>query len=151
MPIQIPRAGVNSMFKKEDIIFSYTTRMAFDDGVLIPIPTIISGILGINVPVYFNDSVWNHYVDASGDRADCSGKTTEISRILEAFVPKSRECASSFLRFDFVLPRPLTLTNQRNEKLNPDGSLIVTIKAVITAEDIDRPNPALFFMLPWED
>jgi hypothetical protein len=31
MPIKIPRAGVNSMFKEEDIIFSYTTRMAVDD------------------------------------------------------------------------------------------------------------------------
>ena len=31
MPIQILRAGVNSMFKEEDIIFSYTTRMAVDD------------------------------------------------------------------------------------------------------------------------
>ncbi len=139
------------MFKDEDIIFSYTTRMAVDDGVLIPIPGIISGPLGINVPVYFNDSVWNHYVDGSGKRADCAEKTAEISRILSAFVPKSRECASPYLRFDFVLPRPLTLTNQRNEKLNPDGSLTVTIKTVISAEDVDRPNPALFFMLPWED
>jgi len=60
------------MFKEEDIIFSYTTRMAVDDGVLIPIPGIISGPLGINVPVYFNDSVWNHYVDGSGNCKDCA-------------------------------------------------------------------------------
>jgi len=151
MPIQIPRAGVNHMFKEQDIVFSYTTRMAVSDGVLIPIPSIISGPLGIQVPVYFNDSVWNHYVDASGDRADCSSKEAEISRILSAFVPKARECSASILRFEFVLPRPLTLTNQRNEKLNPDGSLTVTLKAVITVEDIDRPDPAVFFMLPWED
>ena len=151
MPIQILRAGVNSMFKEEDIIFSYTTRMAVDDGVLIPIPAIISGPLGINVPVYFNDSVWNHYVDGTGDCKDCAEKTTEISRILAAFVPKARECSTSILRFDFVLPSPIWLTDQRNNKLNPDGSLTVTLKAVITAEDIDRPNPAVFFMLPWED
>ncbi len=139
------------MFKEEDIVFSYTTRMAVDDGVLIQIPSIISGPLGIQVPVYFNDSVWNHYVDGSGNHADCAGKTTEISRILSAFVPKARECSSSILRFEFLLPRPIWLTDQRNEKLNPDGSLIVSIKAVISAEDIDRTNPAVFFMLPWED
>ena len=75
------------MFKEEDIIFSYTTKMAVEDGVLIPIPTIISGVLGIKYPVYFNDSVWNQYVDASSDRHECADKTAEICRILEAFVP----------------------------------------------------------------
>ena len=92
-----------------------------DDGVLIPIPGIISGPLGINVPVYFNDSVWNHYVDGSGRCKDCAEKISEISRILAAFVPKARECSTSILRFDFVLPKPIWLTDQRNNKLNPDG------------------------------
>jgi hypothetical protein len=139
------------MFKEEDIIFSYTTKMAVDDGVLIPIPGIISGPLGINVPVYFNDSVWIHYVNASSDNRNCAEKTAEISRILEAFVPAARLCKSNICHFDFALPAPIWLTNSRNEKLNSDGSLIVTLKAVISAEDIDRSNPAVFIMLPWED
>jgi len=139
------------MFKEEDIIFSYTTRMAVDDGVLIPIPGIISGPIGINVPVYFNDSVWNHYVDDDFERHSCADTTVEISRILEAFVAAAKLCKSNTCHFDFVLPAPIFLTNSRNEKLNSDGSLTVSLKAVISAEDIDRPNPAIFIMLPWED
>jgi hypothetical protein len=139
------------MFKEEDIIFSYTTKMAVEDGVLIPIPGIISGPLGINVPVYFNDSVWIHYVDASSEKRNCADKTSEISRILEAFVPAAKLCKSNICHFNFMLPAPIWLTNSLNEVLNSDGSLTVSLKAVVSAEDIDRPNPAVFFMLPWED
>jgi len=139
------------MFTEEDLIFSYTTKMAVEDGVLFPIPGIISGTLGINFPVYFNDSVWNQYVDASGERAQSADKTAEISRILEAFVTAARKCSSSICHFDFILPAPIFLTNSRNETLNPDGSITASLKSVITAEDIDKPSPAIFFMLPWED
>jgi hypothetical protein len=139
------------MYTEEDVIFSYTTKMAVEDGVLIPIPGIISGPLGINVPVYFNDSVWIHYVDAGSGKRDCADKTVQISRILEAFVPAARLCKSNICHFDFVLPAPILLTNSRNEMLNSDGSLFVSLKAVVSAEDIDRPNSAVFFMLPWED
>ncbi len=151
MPIQICRAAVKFMFKEEDIVFSYTTKEAVNDGVLIPIPAIISGVHCIKFPVYFNDSVWNHYVDASLDRRKCSEKTAEISRILEAYVPVARKCSSNFCFFNFILPSPIFLTDNRHEILNPDGSITVTLKAVISAEDIDKPTPAIFFMLPWED
>jgi hypothetical protein len=139
------------MFNEEDIVFSYTTKMAVEDGVLISIPGIISGTLGIKFPVYFNDSVWNQYVDSSGKRAQCSDKTVEISRILEAFVPAARKCSSYICHFNIILPAPIFLTNSRNETLNPDGSITASLKAVIAAEDIDKPSPAIFFMLPWED
>jgi hypothetical protein len=139
------------MFTEDDIIFSYTTKMAVDDGVLIPIPGIISGPLGIKVPVYFNNSVWNQYIDANSESRECADKTEAISRILEAFVPAAKRCTSSISNFNFVLPTPIWLTNSRNEKLNSDGSLIITLRAVISAEEIDRPNPAIFIMLPWED
>jgi hypothetical protein len=139
------------MFTEEDIIFSYTTKMAVEDGVLIPIPAIISEVLGIKYPVYFNDSVWNQYVDASFDRHEAADKTAEISRILKAFVPAAKKTSSSICHFDFILPSPIFLTNKRNEILNPDGSITASLKAVISAEDIDKPNPAIFFMLPWED
>lgn len=139
------------MFKEEDIVFSYTTKMAVEDGVLILIPASISSALGIKYPVYFNDSVWNQYVDASGECARCADKTVEISRILEAFVPAARKCSSSICHFDFILPFPIFLTNFRNETLNPDGSITASLKSVISAEDIDKPSPAIFFMLPWED
>ena len=139
------------MFKEEDIIFSYTTTMAVEDGVLIPIPGIISGTLGIAFPVYFNDSVWNHYVDASGKGPDCFNKAVEISRILKAFIPEARKCSLSICHFNFTLPSPIFLTNSRNETLNPDGSISASLKSVITAEDIDKPSPTIFFILPWED
>ena len=139
------------MFKEEDVVFSYTTRMAVDDGVLIPIADPMLKVLGIKYPVYFNDSVWNHYVDASGQRVPCKDKTSEIFRILETFVDQARKCDSNICHFSFTLPAPIFLTNSRNEKLNSDGSITASLKAIVTAEDIDKPNPAIFFMLPWED
>jgi hypothetical protein len=139
------------MFKEEDIVFSYTTKEAVKDGVLIPIPAIISGIVGIKYPVYFNDSVWNTCVGASVDSHTCNEKTQEISRILKAFLPVAKKTSGNTLFFDFILPSPIFLTDQRNNSLNADGSITVTLKAVVTAEDIDKPNPAIFFMLPWQD
>ena len=139
------------MFKDEDIVFSYTTKDAVKDGVLIPIPAIISWVVGIKYPVYFNDSVWKHCVDASLDRKQCCEKASEISRILKAFIPVAKKTSGNTLFFDFILPSPIFLTDKRNNTLNSDGSITVTLKAVVTAEDIDKPNPAIFFMLPWED
>jgi len=56
------------MFSEEDIVFSYTTKMAVEDGVLIPIPGIISGVLAIKYPVYFNPtcSVFNKMAEKTG-------------------------------------------------------------------------------------
>ncbi len=140
------------MFKEEDIIFSYTTKMAVEDGVLIPIPGDISKPLGIKFPVYFNDSVWHHYVDPVYQTFDKLEKDETIRQILVGFIPTARNCSSSICRFSFrLVSQKARIVSPRNEVVNPDQSLTVTLKAVITAEDIDRPNPAIFFMLPWED
>jgi type I site-specific restriction endonuclease len=39
MPKQVRRAAANHMFSKDDIIFSYTTKQAVADGVLIKADT----------------------------------------------------------------------------------------------------------------
>lgn len=151
MPKQSPRAGEIKMFKEEDIVFSYTTKMAVDDGVLIQIPVPITGPLGILVPVYFTDSVWNRYIDPNPKTNNFQTKSAEITRILKPYTTVARTCSRSFCNFKFRLPSPLFLTDKRNEILNQDGSLTVSLKAVITAEDIDNSKPAVFIMLPWED
>lgn len=152
MPIQICRAAVNTMFNDDNIVFSYTTKMAVEDGVLFPISESLSKLQGIKYPVYFNDSVWHNYVDPAYMTQDQTEKERTIRQILEGFLPAASRCSSSVCRFNFSLEDPKArIVSPRNEVLNPDQSVTVTLKAIVTAEDIDRPNPAVFFMLPWED
>jgi hypothetical protein len=64
-----PDANINLQGSSEFYVqrrryhLQYTTKMAVEDGVLIPIPGDIHQPLGIKFPVFFNDSVWNNYVD----------------------------------------------------------------------------------------
>ncbi len=152
MPIQICRAAVNTMFNDDNIVFSYTTKMAVEDGVLFPVSESLTKPQGIKYPVYFNDSVWNNYVDPAYMTQEQTEKENTIRQILEGFLPAARRCSSNVCRFNFSLDGPTArIVSPRNEVLNPDQSMTVTLKAIVTAEDIDRPNPAVFFMLPWED
>ena len=62
MPKQIRRAAANFMFSKDDIIFSYTTNQAVEDGVLVKTDSKLSNEAAIQSPVYFTSTVWNKYI-----------------------------------------------------------------------------------------
>lgn len=136
------------MFSENDLVFSYTTKNAVRDGVLVPIPGIISGCCGINVPVYFNDSVWGSYVES----LEKDKRTARMSDILLVFAEKARGCNVQILRFRVELEVDPSVTIQPNEQPCSDVRFRnVELKSVINAHDVDDPSPAIFIMLPWED
>ena len=136
------------MFSKDDIVFSYTTKDAVRDEVLIPIPRIVSESLGINVPVYFNYSVWSSYVTILKEEE----YTERMSEILAEFAVRARNCNHHSLKFSVDLAMDSCWIEMRNERPAAEpGVRTVRLKAIINAHDVDDPSPAVFFMLPWED
>ena len=51
------------MFSKDDIIFSYTTKQAVEDGVLVKADSMHSARAAIKFPVYFTGTVWDKYIE----------------------------------------------------------------------------------------
>jgi hypothetical protein len=136
------------MFSESDLVFSYTTKDAVRDGILIPIAGIISGCLGINVPVYFNDSVWTNYVAILKEEY----RTKRISVILTQFAVRARTCNHRTMKFSVDLFIGLDYKLLSNEVSTDDPDVrTVNLKAIIDAHDMDDPSPAIFIMLPWED
>ncbi len=136
------------MFSVSDLVFSYSTKDAVRDGVLIPIPGIISGCCGINVPAYFNDSVWGAYVEP----LDKEKRTARMSKILLVLAKKARRYNGQILRFRLELEVDPFVAIERNEQPGPDVRYrTVELKSVINGHDVDDPTPAIFIMLPWED
>ena len=136
------------MFSESDLVFSYTTKDAIRDGVLIPVPGIISGCCGINVPVYFNDSIWGAYVEP----LDKEKRTGRMSEILLVLAKKARGFNGQILRFRVELEVDPAMDIQRNEQPGPDDRYrTVELKSVINRHDVDDSSPAIFIMLPWED
>lgn len=136
------------MFSESDLVFSYTTKDAVRDGVLIPIPGNISGGCGIKFPVYFNDSVWSSYVETLPKVEH----TEQISDILMEFAFCAAGCKGQVLSFKIYLECDPSDQLEPNEQLCEDDRVkTAELKAVITSHDIDDPSPAIFIMLPWED
>ena len=61
-PKQVPKAWAHSMFKNEDIVFSYTTKEAVKDGFLVKIEGELPSDAGIRFPVYLTRTVYDRYV-----------------------------------------------------------------------------------------
>ncbi|HKJ41084.1 MAG TPA: DUF6573 family protein [Sunxiuqinia sp.] len=51
------------MFDKNDIIYSYTTKEAVEDGTLVVANNELVEKAAIRIPVYFVRHVWDRYVD----------------------------------------------------------------------------------------
>jgi hypothetical protein len=140
------------MFLKDDIVFSYSTRQAIDDGVLIKIPDHEIQKLGIKVPVYFTDSVYNRYVKCSENNVDELQLSDRIQKVFFGFKSAGKDSKSNQIVFSFYCHLPSNIVLNINEKCLPSlNHRIVKLKAVISSEDIDISDPAIFIMLPWED
>lgn len=53
------------MFKKDDIIFSYTTKEAVKDGFLVKIEGAMPSNAGIKFPVYLTRAVYDRYLKST--------------------------------------------------------------------------------------
>ena len=141
------------MFTNDDIIFSYTTKQAVEDGVLVKLNPEIVRETPVILPVYFTDTVWRRYVKVPEELKDTEDLNARIGDILFMFAFQAKKCSGSVLKFKFTCRIP----KSRGTLINETKSDIlfqyrdVGLKAVISAQDIDDPKPAIFIMLPSED
>lgn len=133
---------------------SYTTKQAIADGVLVPVDSKISEEAGIVYPVLVTGTVWSRYIQVQKgmEHQDLDGRLWDL---LFMFAVQTRKSKGGSLLFFKVLFQLLTemswLDNEKQElQLEPETRL-VTLKAVVSAHDIDDPSPTIFIMLPGED
>jgi hypothetical protein len=141
------------MFSKDDIIYSYTTRQAVEDGVLVEIDKTASSNKGIKFPMYFTSAVWHRYVEFSKEFSGVQDLNARLADILFMFAWQAKKCSGNTLQFVFCSLIPHNAEWQSYEKKSSIGfqHRDVTLKAVIGPSDIDNPAPSIFIMLPWED
>lgn len=152
-PKQVRKASANSMFSKDDIIFSYTTKQAVEDGVLIKADSVQSSMAYIKFPVYFTNAAWEKYIEIPKELEEVQNFNGRLGDILYMFAFQAKKCPGSVLKFQFTCQIPKSFSWQQNEAKSSISfqHREVTLKAVISAQDIDDPSPAIFIMLPWED
>jgi len=134
-------------------IYSYTTKQAVQDGVLVKIDSPIVKELGIKFPVYLTDTVYRRYVEVPEDAKDLQDLEGRLFDLLYMFAFRAKQNNSGYLTYKFVCMLRQDAIAQANEskcKLSRYHKEI-TLKAVCTAQDIDDASPAIFIMLPSED
>lgn len=153
MPTKIPRAWVFQMSKEFQIISSYTTRQAIADGVLVSVDSKISEEAGIVYPVLMTGTVWTRYIQvpAGMDHQELDGRLWDLLFMFAVQGRKSKGGALLFFKVLFLLPIEMSwLDNEKRELQSEPETRLVTLKAVVSAHDIDNPSPAVFIMLPGE-
>lgn len=142
------------MSKEFQIISSYTTKQAIADGVLVAVDDKISEEAGIVYPVLMTGTVWNRYIQVPEgmEHQDLDGRLWDLLFMLAVQARKSNGGALLFFKVLFQLPSEISwLDNEKQELQSEPETRLVTLKAVVSAHDIDDPSPAIFIMLPGED
>ena len=140
------------MFKKDELIFSYTTKEAVKDGSLMKIEGAMPSDAGIKFPVYLTSAVYDRYVKVP-DELPGQQEMGRLWDLLYMFTWEARKTEGNTLQYKFFCQFPKTVKILDNEIQVKNSPLMheITLKAVITAQDIDDPSPAIFIMLPNED
>ena len=136
-----------------EIIYSYTTKQAVEDGSLFKVDSAILKEIGIKFPVYLTSPVFSRYVVVPSDAKDHQDLRARLFDLLYMFSIRAKQTDSAYLKFQFVCllhKNAGTLDNESKSELSKFHKEI-TLKAVITAQDIDDASPAIFIMLPSED
>lgn len=135
------------------IVYSYTTKQAVDDGVLVKIDSGILTEIGIKFPVYLTSSVYRRYVEVPADAKDHQDIDGRLFDLLYMFAMTAKNTKSSFLKFSFTCLLSKDASAQANEKKSDLSKFHkeVTLRSQITATDINDPAPAIFILLPSED
>ena len=107
---------------------------------------------GIKFPVYLTSSVYDRYVKVP-EGLEGQQEAGRLWDLLYMFTWEARKTDSNTLRYKFFCQFPGTVKILDNEIHVKNSPLMreITLKAVITAQDIDDPSPAIFIMLPNED
>lgn len=137
-----------------EIVSTYSTKQAVDDGFLVKVASESSKEVGIKFQVYLTRAVWDKYVEVPKGMELVQNLSGRLWDVLFMFAFHARNVSSNFLQFDFISFMPDEGNWEPNEKLeSPENRLnrLVTLKAVIQAQDFDDPSPAIFIMKPNED
>ncbi len=135
-----------------DVIFTYTTGEAVEDGSLILVDETISKQAAINYPVYLTQAVFARYVQVPRELKGLQDESGRLWDLLLMFTRKAYKNPNSQLEFVVVCMLPEGKPAE-NERIIPDMKFHreITLKSVIQARDFDDPSPAIFIMLPNED
>ena len=136
------------------IVSTYSTKQAVDDGFLVKVENEASKEAGIKFPVYLTRAVWDKYVEVPKGMGQVQNLSGRLWDVMFMFAFVARNVSSNFLQFDFISFLPDEGNWEANEKLESSENRLnrlVTLKAVIQAQDFDDPSPAIFIMKPNED
>ncbi|WP_163713380.1 DUF6573 family protein [Mangrovibacterium lignilyticum] len=142
------------MSKEFQIISSYTTKQALADGVLVAVDDKISEEAGNVYPVLMTGTVWNRYIRKPDgmDHPDLDGRLWDLLFMFAVQARKSQGGALLFFKVLFQLPADMSwMDNEKRELQSESETRLVTLKAFVSAHDIDNSSPAIFIMLPGED
>ena len=121
---------------------------------LVTVDDKISEEAGIVFPVLMTGTVWNRYIRKPDgmERQDMDGRLWDLLIMFAVQARKSEGGALLFFKVQFQLPSEMNwLDNEKRELQSEPETRLVTLKAVVSAHDIDNPSPAVFIMLPGED
>lgn len=140
------------MFSNQ-IIYSFSTKEAVEEGILVQVDEEELQKSPVKFPVYFTHDCWSRYVEVPDELKERQNKNARLHDVLRMFSIQARNHSGSELVFKFACEIPDSRKFWENEKISFISNLHrnIELKAVITAQDIDDPSPAIFIMLPWED
>lgn len=141
-------------FNEWNVISTYTTKEAVADGFLVKVDAEASKEAGIKYPVYMSRAVWEKYVEVPQGMEGVQNLSGRLWDVLYMFAFKARNVVSDALMFDFISFMPDAGNWEPNEKLEIQENRLnrlVTLKAVVQAQDFDDPSPAIFILKPDED
>ncbi len=143
-------SGLNHM---NNLIFSYSTKEAIQDGILKIANNSIVKEAGIKYPVLFTNTSWERYVEVPKGMEGVQDIEGRLWDILYMFTLKASRTKLPVMQFSFVCQLPAKTPFLSNEINCRDGKLLreITLKAVIGPSDIDNPEPSIFIMFPNED
>lgn len=137
----------------DKVIFSYSTKQAVQDGLLIAVENSISKEAGIKFPVYMTSRVWERYVEVPKGMESHQDLDGRLWDVLFMFAFQARKSPTSTMMFPFVCQIPTDSLMLDNEEHAGEGELLrgINLKAVIGPRDIGDPAPGIFIMFPDED
>ena len=137
-----------------EIVSTYSTKEAVADGYLVKVGSETSKEAGIKFPVYITRAAWDKYVEVPKGMEQLQNLSGRLWDVLYMFAIVARKTDRANLTFVFYCAMPDEGNWEEHEELEDKNNRqlrMVTLKAVIQAQDFDDPSPAIFIMKPNED
>lgn len=119
------------MFSKSDIVFTYTTKQAIEDGYLVHIPKKEALVYGFRFPLLISRKLWDFF--EKGEK-NPKGAFRHLETMLYVFAAKAKFSNESSLIFHTSVSRT-----------------VIEVRGHIRQFDFDDPSPAFFFTFSNED